>query len=722
MNFVFSRLIKLISDAAQSFSSSRRVPFIPQGEARECGVCCLAMIAQHHGYRGGIQNLRKLLSPNSSGTTLAGLIEGASALGLSARALRLDLNNLQHMVMPCIIHWGLDHFVVLENMNRRGGTIVDPAMGRSWISKNALSENFSGFALELTKGREIVGAESGDSSEFGIKFFVKGRSGIRRSLASLIMLSIALQLIALILPLYGQFVVDGLSASTKFTQPVNYVFLIFLIGVLCFFLTGLLRSAEVIRLSSYLGFRWSDEFMSHILRLPLSYFERRSSVDIFTRFRSLSDLKKTLTGTVVEALIDGLMAITTLAVMMAYSPLLAAISLIFVVFYAVVRAILTAKRKYFAHSHLVASSKENAHFQESIRAILPLKIYGRESTRGAAWRNLYADSVNAEVNHVLLSTTEELLKGAVLLVDGLVLFLLAGVYVVNEPFTVGMLVAFLTYKVLFSSRAMAFIDKIIEFGLMTVHLARLSDIAMEKPEFGVGLSPNAQGAQVGENRIFYVSQGGVDVCGLSFRYGIREQFLFQGVSFSVAPGECVAISGKSGSGKTTLLKLMLGLLEPVEGAVKIDGIPAYEFRGSRGTAGIAAVMQDDCLFAGTIAENVSFFSPEPDDARVEDALCTAAVLEDVTQMQMGVASFIGEQGSSLSGGQRQRLLLARALYSRPKLLFLDEATSQLDLATEARIHRALSNLSITRVIIAHRPETLEIADRIIDWDGVAARA
>ena len=268
--------------------------------------------------------------------------------------------------------------------------------------------------------------------------------------------------------------------------------------------------------------------------------------------------------------------------------------------------------------------------------------------------------------------------------------------------TIGMLFAFVAYKQQFVDKAVRLIEKTIEFRMLDLHLERLADITQAEQE-------------PGQDRTSYRAPpiGRIEVRNLSFRYGSGESFVFEHVSFTVEPGDYLAITGPSGGGKTTLMKVMLGLLDPVEGEVLIDGLPLGTFGARAFRDHVGVVMQDDQLLSGSIADNICFFDQAFDHAHMQHCAEIACVHDEIMRMPMSYDTLIGDMGSSLSGGQRQRILLARALYRRPKLLFMDEGTSHLDTAIEARVNTAIRGLGLTRIIIAHRPETIASASRQI---------
>jgi ATP-binding cassette subfamily B protein RaxB len=268
--------------------------------------------------------------------------------------------------------------------------------------------------------------------------------------------------------------------------------------------------------------------------------------------------------------------------------------------------------------------------------------------------------------------------------------------------------AFNAYKGQFDSRVSSLIDKFVEVKMLQLQGERLADIVLQQPE-------TAHGRLVGEQEAPLTPS--LEVRGLRFRYAEQEPYVLDGVSFRIAAGESVAIVGPSGGGKTTLINILLGILAPTQGEVLIGGQSVSHVGLDALRRMIGTVLQDDVLFAGSLADNISFFDPQADHAWIAECARLAAIHHDIAAMPMGYNTLVGDMGTILSGGQKQRVLLARALYKRPQILFLDEATSHLDIEREHLVNAAIKSINITRVIVAHRPETINSADRVINLAG-----
>ncbi len=659
----------------------------------------MSMVLAHHGRHIDLASLRSQNSLSLKGATLRNLIEMAGRYGLVSRPLRLELDELGELKLPCILHWELNHFVVLSRVRGKTLTIKDPAAGLRNVSLEEASGKFTGVALELLPGLEFKEEKPKPSVSF--RQLAGSIGGLKRSLLQMLLLSLALQVFALVSPLLTQGIMDHVlvSADTDLLTVLIIAFAMFLVLQTS---VSLMRTWAGIYLSIQLGLQWNGNVLAHLLRLPVDFFQKRHLGDITSRMGSVGAIQNMITSSAVSVVLDGLMAITTLLVMMKYSPQLMLVSVAALLLYFGVRLATYRMFRQANEEQMVLSARQQTHLLESLRGATGIKLMGHESQRHGEWMNHAVATQNQSVRIAKMNMIYGTVNGLIFGVENIVVLAMGAHLVLGNAFSIGMLVAYLSYKGQFSGRITGLIDTFVGFKLLRLHGERLADIVLTPPEDDQAL-PEALPPQ--DVRI--------EVRNLSFRYAEGEPWVLRDCSFSIAPGESVAIIGASGGGKTTLVKLLLGLLKPSEGSIHVGGHDLHKLGARNVRAIVGAVMQDDQLFAGSIADNIGFFDPEFDLGRVEQAARLAAVHDDIAAMPMGYHGLIGDMGSSLSGGQKQRIILARALYRQPKLLFLDEATSHLDVGNEQLVNTAIRRLQVTRVIVAHRPETIASADRVL---------
>jgi len=683
--------------SAVNISGRRELPVIIAAEAAECGLACMAMIACYHGHEVDLNGMRQRFSLSLTGATLRSLMGFADALNLSQRPLRVELSDLRKVQCPAILHWDLDHFVVLAKAGRRRIVIHDPAIGKYSITTKEASKHFTGIVLELAPATNFTPIVAKGS--LGLRALWSSMKGGHSAFFQVLILSIALQIATFAAPFQVQLVVDQALYRSD-TDLLTVIALGF--GGLALAAAGLdaLRSWVLRVYGQLLTFQVVGNLVRHLMRLPASFFEKRHLGDILSRIGSVQPIQDAITRGMIAVLIDGMMAFIAAVVLFFYSSLLA-----FVVLAGVALELFIAMAYYSAtrarmQEEIVARAKESTIIMESVRAAITIKLLGREAEREGTWRNAYASVVNTGFRVGKLQIGQSFLQTAVSgLQTVLVTYLAARMVIAGEGFSVGMLFAFLMFRQTFTDRAVALINQGLQFRLLGLHLDRVSDIAATEAE-ATGPAPSM------------LVRGRIRADGLSFRYGATDPWILKDLQLDVRPGEFVAITGMSGCGKSTLIKLLMGLYPPTEGKVELDGHLSDPGRWRAWRQHIGFVAQDDRLLSGTLAENISAFDPDLDMARVEAAAEAAQVAEDIARFPMRYLSLVGDMGSTLSGGQRQRVLLARALYRQPKILFLDEGTANLDEATEERLADLIAHLPITRIIVAHRPALVRRASKV----------
>jgi ATP-binding cassette subfamily B protein RaxB len=597
-----------------------------------------------------------------------------------------------------VLHWDLNHFVVLTQVSHGKVVIHDPARGVRRLTLDEVSKHFTGVVLELTPAADFKPRTERQS--VSLRQLLGRVSGLRRSLLQIFALALALEAFMLLSPFYMQWVVDsvlvGADRDLLVTLGIGFGLLVFIQVA-----TGAIRSWAVLYLSATLNLQWLANVFAHLMRLPVAWFEKRHTGDVMSRFGAVQQIQQTLTTSFIEAVLDGLLVVLTLVMMWVYSGTLTAIALGCVAAYAALRWAFFRPLRSATEEAIIHDSKKASHFLESLRGVQSIKLFNRQQDRQARFMNLVVDAMNANIATRKLDLMFGVLHKLVFGLERVAVIWVGALLVLDRSFSVGMLFAFFAYKEQFALRVSGLIDKAVELKMLKLQGERLADIVLTPPEADVLVPPRSE------------VSARLELRGIGFRYSDAEPAVLKGLNLVIEPGESVAIVGPSGCGKTTLLKLMLGIHEPQIGEVRVGGVPLGHLGLRNWRDMIGTVMQDDQLFAGSIIDNISFFDAQPDLAWVEECARVASVHDEVAAMPMAYHTLIGDMGTSISGGQKQRLLLARALYKRPKILFLDEATSALDIDRERLVNQAVRQLALTRVIVAHRSETIASANRVI---------
>lgn len=690
-----------------SFSFINSVPLILQSEIAECGLASMAMIAGFYGHQLDMPAMRKRCSANLKGMDLQQLIELGNDLNLASRALQCPIEEVYKLKTPCILHWDMNHFVVLTKVSGKGARskyfINDPASGKHEFTESEFSKHYTGICLELTPTSKFEAQKEKAKMQFSQLW--TSMTGLKSGLFKLIILSLILQFFMILGPYYMQWVVDEVLIS--FDKQLLLVLAIgFALITIISVITSTVRSWLILRISSMLNMQMGINLLHHLLRLPMHYFESRHVGDIVSRFGSLAYIRERISTGFVETLVDGIMVVTVLIMMLLYSLKLTAVVLGAITLYALVRFILY-KPLHQANEELIQSSaKEQSNFLENIRGMQTIKLFANESQRQNIWQNRYAEVINNEIKlgrlNISFASFNKLLFG---LENVLVVYFAASLVMANS-LSIGMVLAFIAYKGQLTTRVTNLIEQIIQFKMMRLHLDRIADIALTKQE------ENREGIVNTCHSKSRPKRGQLTLENICFRYENDQEAILDNISLTIPLGDSIAITGPSGAGKSTLIKIMLGLLRPTSGKVLLDGKDITQLGLKNYRKQIAAVMQDDTLLSGSIADNICFFDNFPNYEKIEKCAKLAAIHNDIVKMTMGYNSLVGDMGSNLSGGQVQRLLLARALYQSPCVLFMDEATSHLDKDNEAKITKQINQLTMTRIVIAHRKETLDKIDTV----------
>ncbi len=677
----------------------RRVPVILQSEMAECGHACLAMIANYFGHALDLPALRRRLGSSERGASMLRLVQDGARLGLHATGKRVSARDIGAVKLPALAHWEGNHFVVVTRARRGGVTVHDPAVGRRTLSRDEFAAGFSGTVLEFEADAAFAPIVDRAPIRFAAAWRVITEEG--RALAMLAVLSVAIEVLALSLPIAIQFVIDrGIGDANAELIAIG----VGVAGVLVAIQLLLEASRGVLGawIGTTLHARWTSRLFRHLLGVPIDYIARRSLGELLSRFGAMASLRQALTTDVVRSVLEGLTAIGTLALLAMYSPpsaLIAAIGCLAVlVLYG-----FTAERVDTVNGELInVQARAHTEVLEAIRAIRTIKLMGtREQHRArfesGAWavaeRELWLKSLQS-----WLGGAQEAICHAV----RLGVLCAVGLGAARAQLSMGALVAVLALTDHFMRNVNGLLARVSDFIALRPTIRKAVETFQEPVEevAGVtGIAPSPEAA--------------ITLRDVSYRYGPDEPWVLSKFNLSVRAGEAVAIAGNSGCGKSTLVHLIVGLLRPTEGEVLFGGVEISRFGLDRYRQRIAVVLQDDQLLAGCVADNISLFDPH---ARLEDIIAAASaagIHEEILRTTMGYDTLVGDRGFAFSGGQRQRILLARALYRKPQVLILDEATSHLDPENTRRIDAAIRALKITRLIVAHNERTIALADRCV---------
>jgi ATP-binding cassette subfamily B protein RaxB len=571
-----------VSAGLATLTGSPRLPDFRQSEAADCGLTCLAMIARFHGRPIDPNSLRRAYPVSLKGMTLKALIDNAGQLGLAGRPLRLELGQLRQLRLPAILHWDMCHFVVLAAHGRGHVTVHDPAGGVRRLHLDEVSRHFTGVALELAPQSGFT--PPAPAPQFSLRDAVGPVRGMSSALAQMLILSVILQCYAMASPLLMQLVVDEAIAKSD-ADLVSVLAAGFGLFLAINAGASLLRARLLAYVNAALAFQMGVRLFHHLLSLPMGFFEKRHVGDLVSRFGSIDPIRRLLAEGLITAVIDGVMAVLTATTIFLIAPWLACVGVGIFLIYLLMRVAFYHMLRRRTLDLVAARARETSTFLETMRAIQSIRIFGRETERGAIWQNRYAELVRADSAVSTLRTCFTAMNDALFGAENILVIALGAHAVLAGRMSVGMLFAFVAYKQQFIAKASRLVEQAIEFRMLDLHLDRLADIAHATPE------PAAPRNGFCERPI----EGRLEVRNLSFRYAESEKFIFEDLSFSIGAGEYVAITGPSGGGKTTLLKVILGLLPAKSGDILIDGRKLASIGAAHFRASVGVVMQDDQL-------------------------------------------------------------------------------------------------------------------------------
>ena len=684
----------------------RRLRHIWQVDQADCGVACLAMVCRHFGRTPSFSRIRSAIGIGRDGASMHGLVRGAEALGFAARGVKVSRRHLEELPLPAIVHWEGDHWVVLYAIGAGHVRIANPATGLRRLTRAEFDAKWTSYAV-LTEPRDRF-AELEDAPR-ARTWLVPLMRPYRRTAVAAILLALAIAGAQMMFPVFIRIAVDRVVPH----HDIGLLHLLVL-SMLALLATVAVASTAQRYLLSKAAVRIDREMLDvltgRVLAMPLRYFQTRRTGDIQRRLLGMRSVREfaVQNGTVALGAIMQLAA--ALVLMLAYSRLLLAVFLISAPIYAAIM------RQTIRHLQPIFASLEEGFAKysslqvDAVKGIDTVKALGVEPVI----RQQLVDEFDALSQRVFRADLTSMgLEAGVQLMTfaSLTAFLWIGsLQVVHGHMTVGTLVSFNALVVLANGPIATLLFLWDRLQLNSVLLNRISDVFEEVPDQGEDHSDLLPVASL---------TGRVRCEGLSFAFGGPEDVrVLQDISFDVAPGATVALVGRSGSGKTTLVKCIAGLLDPTEGTIYYDTIDLRCMDHASLRRLLGFVPQQTYLFSDSVAANI-VFGAALDRERLEWAAGVADAHDFIARLPFGYDTKVGETGILLSAGQQQRLAIARALYRRPPLLILDEASSALDTESERKLKENLARdvTSCTTFVIAHRLSTVRDADLILVLDA-----
>ena len=684
-------------------SARKTVPFVQQLEWTDCGAASLCMVMSFHGKEVKLAEVREAMGIGRDGVSAKAILDTAERYGLAGRGIKVDLSQVKLLKPATILHWEFNHFVVFERVlpSAEAVRIVDPATGPRDVPLNQFAKAFTGVAIELVPTPRFTKQKY---EKGRLKRYVQELLSEKGLFSRVIVISLALRLIALALPLMTGMIIDRVVPRADY--DLLYVCLATIGGMTVFNIVAeVVRSFVLLHLRIALDTRMTLGFLDHMVSLPFSFFQRRSTGDLMMRVDSNGTVREIVTSKSMSAVIDGVFVLLYAGVIFYVSPTLGIIT---VVCSLAECSVFLCARPVFVRllaADLDKQAKAHSYMVQMLGGMETLKCAGAERLGLEKWSNLYTDELNVKMQRARAQSYVDSIRGAVASLGPMLILTIGATSVMNGKMTMGMMLAMNSLATSLFGPLSALVSSALELQLVKSHMDRIDDVLqtpMEQDRDAVVSPPNLRGH--------------VAVRNLSFKYGEQAPLVVQNVSLDIPPGAAVALVGPSGSGKSTLLNLLAGLYKPTGGEIQYDGRALHEMDLRAVRQQIGVVPQHPFIFGGTVRENVALASPGSQLDRITAASKVACLHDDVAEMPMGYDTVISDGGASLSGGQRQRVAIARAVLRNPTLMLLDEATSALDNSTEAKVIGGLEKLRCTRITVAHRLSTVRNADLIVVMD------
>ena len=685
---------------------SARVPVRLQMNAVECGAACLAMILSYYGRKTRVEECREACNPGRDGLSARTIANAARQFGLRVRAYTLETESFGYVLLPAVVHWKFKHFVVVEKWGPKWVDIVDPVQGRRRITSAEFEAGFTGVVLTFERAGHLNSARGTRSGALLARYVkvILGTPGAVTALGQVLIASLLLQGVGLMPSLFTKVVIDYVIPF-RVSNVVSVLALGMVLVVMAQMTITYLRSTLLIYLRGRLDWQLMSSFFEHLLSLPFSFFQHRTSGDLLMRLGSNSFIREIITTQTLSLLLDGSFVLVYLLIFVTLAPGFGAIAFGLGVLQVMVLVVTRRRVRHLMQHELASKADEQSYLVEAMSGISILKAAGAEDRAFDRWSDLFSKQLNVSLERGYLSTRIETAMATVRALSPLILLWYGTLHVLNGTMSLGTMLAINTLAGAFLAPITSLVSNGQQLQMVGAQLDRLADVLDAEPEqkLSEGLAPGRDGQ--------------IELSNVSFRYDPNAPLVLRDISLIIGPAQKVALVGPTGSGKSTLALLLLGLYAPTEGEILYNGLPLEKFNYHSLRERFGVVLQESFLFSGSIRQNIALNRP---NLTLEDTIRAAnlaGIHENILNMPMAYETFVSEGGTTLSGGQRQQIAIARALAHEPSILVLDEATSHLDVETEAVVYQNLSRLTCTRVVIAHRLSTVRNADQIFVLDA-----
>jgi ABC-type bacteriocin/lantibiotic exporter with double-glycine peptidase domain len=673
----------------------RRVPFVPQQEMAECGAACLTMLLGYHGYHAPLSEVREACAVSRDGLSARDIVQGAKKYELATRAIQVEIDELDSVTLPAIMHWGFNHFVVAERLRRDGVDLVDPSVGRRRVTWEELDDTFTGVLIEVRPTEAFKPRRRVGRSLESYRALVRR---VRGAVLVTIVSAVLLEVIGIVFPAATAFVVDFVVRPRQ-DQWLPILAAAFVAAVALRAGVSLARDLIVGGIETQMNVELGATLVKHVLSLPTSFFATRGVGELLSRVGALLAARDSFSRLFLAGF-DALLVVGYAAVMLLFDLRLGAIVVGLYGMMALATLIGRERVQSATAKRLIASGKAQTALVQAFGDPEIPKAFRAQAILANRYASARARELTARADgERALEPSKIALALSETLSSALVVWL-GGHAVLDDRMTLGVLSSFLAIQALIAPPMLRVVTVLRDVGDIGPLLDSIDDILDMPPEHTSTFVPKQiEGSLVFEN--------------VSFRYGPKAPLLLDNVSFRVEAGERVAIAGASGVGKSTILKLVLGFIQPVSGRILLDGRDLREYNLDALRSSIGTVLAGGAFFDETVFDNVTLGAPEATPEQVRSALDAACVADVVNGLPRGVLSRLGAGANRLSGGQRQRLLLTRALVKNPTMLLLDEASSALDAELERRVQAYLARMRCTMLVVAHRLSFVAFADRIL---------